>query len=102
MSHEPATELDHPIDEQARLGALLHQLAEILGVRSAFGAIEEEAILLAARRLVVKAGEDVRLVEVLHLIRDAHGTILMGSAPQAKAHLGEAARCLAALIDGRE
>ncbi len=88
--------------EQARLGKLLHELAGILGVKPVFGATEEEAILVAARRLVVKAGEDGRLVAVLDLMRQAHHCVLMGSAPKAKADLGEATRLLAALIDGRE
>lgn len=88
--------------EQARLQALLHQVAELLGVKPAFGAVEEEPLLTAAKRLAVKAGEDTRLAVVLDLIRQAHGTVLMGSAPAAKANLGEAARLLAALIDGRE
>jgi len=87
--------------EQAKLGALLHEVGAILGVKTVFGSIEEEAILGAAKRLVVKAGEDSRLGQVLDLIRSAHTTILMGSAPKAKADLGEAARLLAALIDGR-
>ena len=89
------------IQELSRLGALLHELGGILGVKTAFGAVEEEAILTAARRLVVKAGEDARLDQVLELIRSAHTAVLMGSAPKAKADLGEAARLLAALIDGR-
>jgi len=90
-----------PMDERARLVALLGALAAILGVRPAFGAVEDEALLQEARRLKVKAGEDERLVTVLELIREAHTTVLMGSAPAAKANLGEAARLLAALIDGR-
>lgn len=93
--------------EQVRLGALLHDLAGILGVKPIFGAIEEEPILTAARQMVVKAGEDARLDLVLELIRSAHTTVLMGSANLAwgnpvKAYLGEAERLLAALIDGRE
>ncbi len=102
MSNETANEMDQLRDEQARLGALLHELAETLGVPKAFGAVEEPAILAAARRLVVKAGEDERLGTVLELIREAHGSWLLGSAPRAKECTGEAARLLAALIDGRE
>ena len=84
-----------------RRGAFIHQVAEILGVRPVFGDIEEAPTLEAARRLRAKAGEDPRLGLVLELIRSAHTTILMGSAPKAKADLGEAARLLAALMDGR-
>jgi hypothetical protein len=84
-----------------RLGALLHELAGHLGVAPIFGEVEGEPMLAAAQRLRAKAGEDPRLEEVLELIRSAHTTILMGSAPKAKADLGEAARLLAALMDGR-
>ena len=87
--------------ELARLGALLHRLAGIVGATPAFGAIEEEGILQAARALSARAGTAPRLPEVLELIRRAHSTVLMGSAPRAKADLGEAARLLAATIDGR-
>jgi hypothetical protein len=90
-----------PMDEQARLGALLCELADILGVRPTFGAIEEQPLLDAARRLVARAGKDPRLDQVLDLIREAHGSWLLGSAPKAKECTGEAARLLAALIDGR-
>jgi len=90
------------LGEQERLGGLLHDLAEIIGVEPVFGAIEEESMLASARRLVVKAGEDERLAVVLELMRSAHHCVLMGSAPKAKADLGEATRLLAALIDGRE
>jgi len=37
--------------EQARLGALLHELGGILGVEPALGAIEEQPLLEAARAL---------------------------------------------------
>lgn len=40
-----------PLDEQARLVALLGQLAGLLGVKPAFGAIEEQPLLDAARAL---------------------------------------------------
>ena len=72
-----------------------------MGVPCNFGAVEEAALYRKARELNAKAGKDYRLVSVLELIRSAHTTILMGSAPKAKADLGEAARLLAALIDGR-
>lgn len=85
----------------ARLGGFIHDLAHELGAPCAFGAVEEEALLTRARQLRAAAGEAPRLPEVLELIRRAHTTVLMGSAPQAKADLGEAARLLAALIDGR-
>ena len=88
--------------EQKRLGTLLHDLAHALGVPCNFGAVEEAAMYSKAVELSAKAGKDHRLVSVLELIRSAHTTILMGSAPKAKADLGEAARLLAALIDGRE
>ena len=87
--------------ELKRLGGLLHDLAGVLGVKPVFDAIEEEPILAAGRCLMVKAAKDERLGQVLELIRAAHTTILMRSAPKAKANLGEATRLLAALIDGR-
>ena len=88
--------------EQKRLGTLLHDLAHALGVPCNSGAVEEATLYSKAVELSAKAGKDHRLVSVLELIRSAHTTILMGSAPKAKADLGEAARLLAALIDGRE
>jgi hypothetical protein len=94
--------VDRLLEEQTRLAALLHAAAEILGVPKAFGAVEEDALLTAAKRLKVKAGEDPRLGMVLELIREAHGSWLLGSAPKAKECTGEAARLLSALIDGRE
>lgn len=87
--------------EQGRLGRLLFDVARILGVKDVFGAVEEEALLTAAKRVVVKAGEDARLVTVLELMREAHQHVLRGSGPRAKTCLGEAARLQAALIDGR-
>lgn len=87
--------------EQARLGRLLFDVAKILGVKDVFGAIEEESLLAAAKRVVAKAGEDVRLVEVLELMREAHQHALRGTGPRTKTCLGEATRLLAAVIDGR-
>ena len=40
--------------EQARLGALLHQVAELLGVPSNYGAVEEEALLAAAQAVAAQ------------------------------------------------
>ena len=40
--------------ERARLGALLHQVAELLGVPATFGAIEEESLLAAARAVAAQ------------------------------------------------
>jgi hypothetical protein len=92
----------HLVDPDARRrGEFFLQLAQALGAKVAFGQVEEEALLLEVARLKVRAGEHPRLGEVLELIRAAHTTILMGSAPKAKADLGEAARLLAALMDGR-
>ena len=95
-------QLDAILTERERLGGILHDLAQILGVKPIFGAVEEEVILVAARRLAAKAGEDARLGIVLELMREAHHCALMGSGPKTKANLGEATRMLAALIDGRE
>ena len=87
--------------EQGRLGRLLFDVARILGVKDVFGAIEEEALLTAAKRVVAKAGEDARLVTVLDLMREAHQHALRGSGPKTKECLGEGTRLLAAVIDGR-
>lgn len=85
-----------------RRAAFLRDLAFVLDAPINFGEVEEEALLGAAKRMAVKAGEDGRLGAVLELIREAHGSWLLGSAPRAKECTGEAARLLAALIDGRE
>ena len=42
-----------------------------------------------------------RLVAVRDLIRSAHGTLLLGSAPQAREHLQQAAKDLTDLVEGR-
>ena len=49
-------------DEQARLGALLHQVAELLGVPSNFGAVEEEALLAAARAVQAQREDSLRML----------------------------------------
>ena len=51
------------VAEQARLGALLHQVAELLGVKPAFGAVEEEALLAAARGVKEAQEAEARVVE---------------------------------------
>lgn len=84
-----------------RRGAFFLQLAEQVGVRRAFGTVEEENLLDEITRLKARAGEHPRLPVVLEHIRNAHHTVLMGSGPSAKAELGEAARLLAAVIEGR-
>lgn len=84
-----------------RRGAFFLQLAEQVGAQRAFGTVEEENLLDEINRLKARAGEHHRLPEVLERIRCAHHTVLMGSGPSAKAELGEAARLLAAVIDGR-
>jgi hypothetical protein len=48
---ELKAELKGLLEDQARLGALLHQVAGILGVEPINGAIEEEPLLKAARAL---------------------------------------------------
>lgn len=83
-----------------RRGAFFLQLAGALGLRPSFGMVEEEALLSEISRLQARAGVHPRLPEVLEHIRSAHHTVLMGSGPSAKAELGEAARLLAAVIDG--
>jgi hypothetical protein len=96
-------EATHPAEaDLQRLGGLLHDLAELLGVKPAVGGgIEEETILTAAKRLRAKAGEDPRLVQALELTREDHASWMLGSAPKARDCSAEAARLLAALLDGR-
>jgi hypothetical protein len=52
-----------PAKERARLGALLHQVAQLLGVPANFGAIEEEALLEAARHVQAQREELLRRPE---------------------------------------
>jgi hypothetical protein len=49
--------------EQARLGALLHRVAELLGVKSVFGAIEEEPLLAAAQAVQEAREAQARMIE---------------------------------------
>jgi len=84
-----------------RRGAFFHQLAEALGVKPVFGAVEEDALLREIARLKARAGEDDRLGQVLHLAREAHQYAFLGSAPRAKTNLAELCRLLVAVIDGR-
>lgn len=51
-----------PVDERARLCALLHTLAELLGVPSVVDAIEEETILAAARAVKTKREDALRML----------------------------------------
>lgn len=90
-----------PAKDRARLGLFLHDLARALGVPQVFGAVEEEALLAAAKRLVAMAGDDARLSTVLDLVEEAHEHALRGTGPRTKACLGEGTRLLRALIDGR-
>ena len=53
------------VTEQACLGALLHQVAELLGVPSTFGAIEEKALLHAARQVAARREESLGMLHVL-------------------------------------
>ena len=52
-------------DEQARLGALLHELAALLGVAPVFEAIEEELLLASARRVKDQREEGLRMLAAL-------------------------------------
>lgn len=97
-------ESTHPAEaDLQRLGGLLHDLAELLGVPPVFGDIEEEAILAGARRLAAVAGPDApaRLLEAHQLVQDAAATFLLGSGAGAKDKTAQAAVVLQRLIDGR-
>lgn len=55
-------EVPQLVAEQARLGALLHEVAELLGVSPVSGAIEEEALREAARRVQAQREESLRML----------------------------------------
>ncbi len=93
--------------ELGRLGGLLHDVGMALGLAQPFGETEEQAVLdkavelreqLAAKNRQIDGmarGCDqitARLVAVRDRIQDADGTLMLGSAPQARQHLREAAK----------
>lgn len=113
---EDAQGMGSPARDLARLVALLHDVSRALGVPTNCGEVEE-AILLdravevrqaadgSAQRLETVACRcdelSQRLVAVRGRIQDAHGTLMLGSAPGAREHLQRVAAELTELIEGR-
>jgi len=85
---EDAKGLGSVTRELARLVGFLHDLAGDLGVPATFGTVEEAALRARAVALRVRVES---LPEVLQHLQDAHGTLLLGTAPAAKEHIAQAA-----------
>lgn len=83
--------------EQARLVAYLFDLALALGVPCSFGEVPEGPLL---DRAVELREVEQALPGLLEGVREAHGTVLLGSAPRAKEQLAEVAKTLAGLVGG--
>lgn len=102
--------------ELGRLGGLLYDIGQALGVSQNFGETGEQAVLdkavalrdeLASKTRQIEGmakGCDLisaRLAAVRERIQDAHGTLMLGSAPGAREHLQQAAVELTEVIEGR-
>lgn len=102
--------------ELARLVAFLHDLALAMGAPVEFGAVEEARLMDKAvelRQAADGAAEHLetvacrcdelsqRLAVVRGRVQDAHGTLMLGSAPGARDHLQRAAAELTQMIEGR-